>query len=860
MTSTAVAVVLSTNIVRSARPHVRSRCDLTAWDLLQLSDCYAQQETTVFVDCNDAGAQFVVAACHGISVADLTADGDVPGAVRSFFPLTGALNHDGHSLPLLAVQITELNDGMFIGCSFNHSIVDGESLWHFINCWSELSRGSRQISRPPLMDRAFLSKEPIRFIPSEEAIRVNKWPAHGLSSRVFRFSQKAMASLKAKANQQCKLEKGEISSLQALSTLIWRAVTRARKAAPGQMTICLMVVGNRQRWDPPMSPESFGNYVTAAYTRAPAGEQLSRDLGSAARALHETVSRLTSEGARAFVEAWVEKPFLLSLEPNPYLILVAGLTKVRGSWGRPAGVLWGPAAKFDGQVLALQGCEGAGSVDLEVCLSTETMVTLHLVDTADSQSPCRPGAGDKRKGAAGAPLFWQNPDRLPAIVGELLLAGSLPTIACSSSSCLQLFLTPACSPVPSSCRSHDRALLIKAGLNSVSPVPLLSRLQDNEDDSSSKVLWSSRAAAVMAMEASVEQVSTTTAHLPRKVDSPTGLELTAWDLAMLSTHYMQICIVFPKPPMPLDDTIHRLQTSLSNSLLHIPFLSGRLATDPETTTYVDRNDTGVEFTVSKAAGLCISDLVSDVVPETINSFFPLVGAIGYDDHYRPLLAVQVVDGVVIGCSMNHVIGDGGSFWHFVESWSELSAVTRPPVTKRPPIHKEVGRIWFTASEKNMDRTLTPPFKVRMLRFTSKAVARVKAKANQQLKHPESGEVSSLQAITALMWRSMMRAKNLPTELITLCIMNVGCCSRLEPPLPEEYFGNYVQPLMVHAKVGELLGHDLGWAGRALRRGIAAQTADAVRNRVKGWVKMPYMYGNSRPVPNIIVVGGSPRED
>ncbi|KAF3781774.1 Pelargonidin 3-O-(6-caffeoylglucoside) 5-O-(6-O-malonylglucoside) 4'''-malonyltransferase [Nymphaea thermarum] len=183
MPSTAVAVVLSTN--RSARPLVRSRYDLTAWVLLQLSNCYAQQgliypkppikfddavqrlrdslteclvhfyplagrlatdpETTVFVDCNDAGAQFVVAACHGISVADLTADGDVPGAVSSFFPLTGALNHDGHSLPLLAVQvpivllrildvqwtgdlkenITELADGMFIGCSFNHSIVDG---------------------------------------------------------------------------------------------------------------------------------------------------------------------------------------------------------------------------------------------------------------------------------------------------------------------------------------------------------------------------------------------------------------------------------------------------------------------------------------------------------------------------------------------------------------------------------------------------------------------------------------------------------------------------------------------------------------------------------------------------------------
>ncbi|CAN6460126.1 unnamed protein product [Victoria cruziana] len=426
MPSTAApAVVLSTDIVRTGRRLERCRCDLTAWDLILLSDCYIQKgllypeppikfdaavrrlqvslsqclvhfyplagrlatdpETTIFVDCNDAGAQFLVAECHGISVADFMADGDVPAAVRSsFFPLNGALNHDGHSLPLLAVQVTELADGMFIGISFNHCIGDGESMWHFINCWSELSRGNQQISRPPVMERAFLNKEPIRFLPSEEEIGANVWPTHGVTERTFRFSRKAMASLKAKANHQRKPEKGEISSLQAFSALIWRAVMRARKAAAGQMTICLMAVGNRRRLDPPISPDSFGNYVTVACTRAPADELLSRDLGSAACAIHETIGGLTSEGLRAYVEAWVEKPYVLSVkEANPHLILVAGSPRfdVYGndfSWGRPAGVFWGAAAKFDGKVLASQGREGAGSVELEVCLSPETMSALLL--------------------------------------------------------------------------------------------------------------------------------------------------------------------------------------------------------------------------------------------------------------------------------------------------------------------------------------------------------------------------------------------------------------------------------------------------------------------------------------------------
>ncbi|BFG38840.1 hypothetical protein CerSpe_251140 [Prunus speciosa] len=48
--------------------------------------------------------------------------------------MNGVLNYEGSgSKPLLAVQITELVDGIFIGCTMNHSVVDGSSFWHFFN-------------------------------------------------------------------------------------------------------------------------------------------------------------------------------------------------------------------------------------------------------------------------------------------------------------------------------------------------------------------------------------------------------------------------------------------------------------------------------------------------------------------------------------------------------------------------------------------------------------------------------------------------------------------------------------------------------------------------------------------------------
>ncbi|KAE9586368.1 putative transferase [Lupinus albus] len=48
----------------------------------------------------------------------------VPPFLHSFIPLSGVKNYESTSHPLLAVQITELVDGIFIGFSMNHSVLD----------------------------------------------------------------------------------------------------------------------------------------------------------------------------------------------------------------------------------------------------------------------------------------------------------------------------------------------------------------------------------------------------------------------------------------------------------------------------------------------------------------------------------------------------------------------------------------------------------------------------------------------------------------------------------------------------------------------------------------------------------------
>ncbi|KAJ0041249.1 hypothetical protein Pint_28028 [Pistacia integerrima] len=113
--------------------------------------------TSFFINCNNAGAEFVRAVVDGVPVAEVSEPVYVPDQiVYSFFPLNGVSKYEGISKPLLAVQITELVDGIFIGCTINYCVADGTSFWHFFNSWSKMSRGFDCVSKPPVLQRWFL--------------------------------------------------------------------------------------------------------------------------------------------------------------------------------------------------------------------------------------------------------------------------------------------------------------------------------------------------------------------------------------------------------------------------------------------------------------------------------------------------------------------------------------------------------------------------------------------------------------------------------------------------------------------------------------------------------------------------------
>ncbi|GFP87485.1 uncharacterized acetyltransferase at3g50280 [Phtheirospermum japonicum] len=292
------------------------------------------------------------------------------------------------------------------------------------------------------------------------------------------------------------------------------------------------------------------------------------------------------------------------------------------------------------------------------------------------------------------------------------------------------------------------------------------------------------------------------------------LELTPWDLQFLLLDPIQKGILFHKPQSQelQNSLIHHLKTALARTLDFFPPLAGRLGTvvnndDNTQSFFIDCNNAGAEFTHALAADLSVSDIhEAKYIPEIVSSLFPLTLP-NYEGLSRPLLGVQVTelaDGYFISCMGNHVVMDGISFWHFFNSC--------------------------------------------VFHFSKENVAKLKAKANSEA---GTDKISSLQALTAHLWRSIHNNNNnnnnnniiISSQKASIYLL-VGARPRI--PLPEEYFGSPVYVGATEMNETELLKNGIGHAAMKINELVAQQTGKTARKYVEDWVKKPEIinvYGN-----------------
>ncbi|TQD84423.1 hypothetical protein C1H46_030006 [Malus baccata] len=380
----------------------------------------------VHIVCNDAGVGFVHAKAKNLSLdAVLQPNADVPHCFREFFAYQRTLSYSGHFRPLAAVQVTELTDAVFIGCTVNHSVVDGTSFWHFFNTFAEINLGAKKISKSPDFSRDTVFNSPAVLHFPEGGPKVTFSGNDPLRERIFHFTRESILKLKNRANNthlfktthnsnsngngNCNdnglsetaeilgkqlndswnavhryngAKTAEISSFQSLSAQLWRSVTRARNLPDSKTTTFRMAVNCRHRLQPKMDSHYFGNAIQSIPTVATVGELLSRDLSWGANLLHNNVVAHDDATVRRGVEDWESAPRLFPLGNFDGAMITMGssprfpMYNNDFGWGKPLAVRSGAANKFDGKISAFPGREGSGSVDLEVVLAPETMAGL----------------------------------------------------------------------------------------------------------------------------------------------------------------------------------------------------------------------------------------------------------------------------------------------------------------------------------------------------------------------------------------------------------------------------------------------------------------------------------------------------
>ncbi|KAE8770895.1 putative acetyltransferase [Hordeum vulgare] len=349
---------------------------------------------TISLRCGDeAGAEFVHAVAPGVDVSDISGPLRViPRVVSSFFPLNGMLSTDAAvdpSRPLLAVQVTELADGVFVAMSLSHAAADGTTLWDLFNAWSEMSRSGDHgnIFSVGHGKRWFHHgcpvPIPLPFAKVEDMARRFECPP--VQECSIHFSPDSIQKLKAKANaDMAGTATATISSLQAVLAHLWRAVCRARELAPDRETRLVLPVGCRTRVKG--IPQGYlGNAIAGAAARQPVGEILGDGrLGWTAWLLNRAVASVDEATVREELASWCRNPSLRyapDTRGDPAMVVLSGSPRfdVYGNdfgWGRPLAVRTGPGNKLDGLITVFEDGGGAGGMELEVCLAPHVLAKL----------------------------------------------------------------------------------------------------------------------------------------------------------------------------------------------------------------------------------------------------------------------------------------------------------------------------------------------------------------------------------------------------------------------------------------------------------------------------------------------------
>ncbi|KAJ1267499.1 hypothetical protein BS78_07G061400 [Paspalum vaginatum] len=342
------------------------------------------------IDCAaGGGVRFVVAEAEDADAARLAGDEDHDA--EAFQALVPGL--DAGTLPAeaMAAQATRLNGGgIALGVAMHHAVVDGRSVWAFLQAWAAACRGDVWAGEPPTFDRAVirlpggdeLARDVLRkYAPDLPVATVaGHLIRPNLSRRTFTITAQHMRRLKHRVAAAGLLSPAQgdgattPSSFVAVAALAWVSFVRAKHAAgvvasAADEVYLFFFADCRARLDPAPGERYFGTCISGCMARAAAGDLLAEGgLGAAAAAVAAEVRRAAEDPLAGW--DWMGTVEGVDMDR---LVHLAGSTRFPAYEAADFG--WGPPSRtelvtmnHDGQVVLVAGKGGDGGVQASVSL------------------------------------------------------------------------------------------------------------------------------------------------------------------------------------------------------------------------------------------------------------------------------------------------------------------------------------------------------------------------------------------------------------------------------------------------------------------------------------------------------------
>ncbi|CAA3027614.1 spermidine hydroxycinnamoyl transferase-like [Olea europaea subsp. europaea] len=315
------------------------------------------------------------------------------------------------------------------------------------------------------------------------------------------------------------------------------------------------------------------------------------------------------------------------------------------------------------------------------------------------------------------------------------------------------------------------------------------------------------------------------------------------------THAPTVHFYGPNTDFLYSDAIQILKDSLSKALVIFYPLAGRLHE-------IEFGGGRLELHCdAKGAILVEAETESTVEDFAKQDFLPnekmreLIPKMDYSNtpiSEQPLVLAQLTKfscgGLSLGLGISHVLVDGPSAFHFINEWAKISRGEKTGIL--PVLDRKILQI--EEPPKFEHTVLTPPplligqsdnteerkkpTAIAMLKLSKGQIDKLKDKANEgKLYNNSSRPYSRYEAVAGHVWRCASKARRLVDEQLTRLHVAVSFRNRIQPPIPQGFFGNANLREAAITTVGELLSNPLSYASSKIRETVDQVTDEYVRS-------------------------------